>query len=164
MKKPLVNIVIGSDSDLPTIKETEKILEEFDIAYETKILSAHRSPQKVSEFASNAANQGVKVIIAAAGGAAALAGAIAAHTTLPVVAIPIETKSLNGLDSLLSTVQMPSGVPVGCMAIGKAGAKNGAFFAIQILGTNDENIVRKIQNHKRKLREKVEQKNKDIKN
>lgn len=164
MKKPLVNIVIGSDSDLPTIKETEKILEEFDIAYETKILSAHRSPQKVSEFASNAANQGVKVIIAAAGGAAALAGAIAAHTTLPVVAIPIETKSLNGLDSLLSTVQMPSGVPLGCMAIGKAGAKNAAIFAIQILGTNDENIVRKIQNHKRKLREKVEQKNKDIKN
>ncbi len=163
MKKPIVSIVIGSDSDLPTIRETEKILKKFEIAYELKILSAHRSPKKVSEFASNAAKRGIKIIIAAAGGAAALAGAIAAHTTLPVIGIPIETKTLKGLDSLLSTVQMPSGVPLGCMAIGKTGAKNAAIFAVQILGISDEEINKRIQIYKRELRKKVEQKNKSIK-
>lgn len=163
MKKPIVSIIIGSDSDLPTIRETGKILKKFGIAYELNILSAHRSPKKVSEFASGAAKRGVKIIIAAAGGAAALAGAIAAHTTLPVIGIPIETKALKGLDSLLSTVQMPSGVPVGCMAIGKSGAKNAAMFAVQILGISDKEINKRIQIYKTELRKKVEQKNKDIK-
>ena len=140
MKKPIVSIIIGSDSDLPTVKETEKILQKFGIIYEIKILSAHRSPKKVSEFASNVAKNGVKLIIAAAGGSAALAGAIAAHTILPVIAIPVETKYLKGLDSLFSTVQMPSGVPVACMAIGKVGAKNAAILAAQILGINNKDL------------------------
>lgn len=163
MKKPIVSIIIGSDSDLPTIKKTEKLLKKFAIAYELKILSAHRSPKKVSEFASGAAKRGIKIIIAAAGGAAALAGTIAAHTTLPVIAIPIETKNLEGLDSLLSSVQMPSGVPVGCMAIGKSGAKNAAIFAAQILAIENKVLAKRMQKYKKELRQKVEQKNKNIK-
>ncbi|OQX53291.1 MAG: 5-(carboxyamino)imidazole ribonucleotide mutase [Candidatus Omnitrophica bacterium 4484_213] len=163
MKNPIVSIIIGSDSDLPTIRETEKLLKKFGIAYELKILSAHRSPKKVSEFALGAAKRGIKIVIAGAGGAAALGGAIAARTTLPVIAIPIETKSLKGLDSLLSTVQMPSGVPVGCMAIGKTGAKNAAIFAAQILGIENKVIAEKIQRYKRGLSKKVEQKDKNIK-
>ncbi len=164
MKKPIVSIIIGSDSDLPTVKETEKILQKFGIIYEIKILSAHRSPKKVSEFASNVAKNGVKLIIAAAGGSAALAGAIAAHTILPVIAIPVETKYLKGLDSLFSTVQMPSGVPVACMAIGKVGAKNAAILAAQILGINNKDITKKIRDYKEELIKKIEQKNKNLKN
>ncbi|MCD6094073.1 MAG: 5-(carboxyamino)imidazole ribonucleotide mutase [Candidatus Omnitrophica bacterium] len=163
MKNPIVSIIIGSDSDLPTIRETEKLLKKFGIAYELRILSAHRSPKRVSEFALGAVKRGIKIVIAGAGGAAALAGTIAAHTTLPVIGIPIETKTLKGLDSLFSTVQMPSGVPVGCMAIGKTGAKNAAVFAAQILGIENKVIAEKIQRYKRGLSKKVEQKNKNIK-
>jgi 5-(carboxyamino)imidazole ribonucleotide mutase len=135
-----ISIIMGSKSDLNTVKETMKILDRFGVKFEVKVLSAHRTPQELTKYLRQAQADGVRLFIAAAGGAAALAGVIAAHTCLPVIGIPIETRSLKGLDSLLSTVQMPSGVPVGCMAIGKAGAKNAAFFALEILGIEDEQI------------------------
>ena len=123
MRKPLVSIVMGSDSDLEIMREAAKSLDDFGIPWEMDVTSAHRSPGRSAEFARNAAGRGVKVIIAGAGGAAHLAGVIAAHTTLPVIGVPI-TSVLNGLDSLLSTVQMPAGIPVATVAIGKAGATN----------------------------------------
>jgi 5-(carboxyamino)imidazole ribonucleotide mutase len=131
--KVLVGILMGSASDSETMAETEKILKENKISYEISVLSAHRNPDEVAKYAKNAEKKGIKILICGAGMAAALAGVVSAHTNLPVIGVPIETKSLNGMDSLLSTVQMPGGVPVACMAIGKAGAKNAAIFAIRIL-------------------------------
>ena len=134
-KKILVGILMGSASDAETMAETEKILKENKIPYEINMLSAHRNPDEVRKYAKGAEKRGVKILICGAGMAAALAGVVSSHTVLPVIGVPIETKSLKGMDSLLSTVQMPGGVPVACMAIGKAGAKNAAIFAIRILKT-----------------------------
>ncbi len=134
-KKILVGILMGSKSDSETMSETEKILKEKKISYEVNILSAHRTPDKVRMYAKSAKKRGLKVLICGAGMSAALAGVVSAYTELPVIGVPMHTKALKGLDSLLSTVQMPSGVPVACMAIGKAGAKNAAVLAIRILNT-----------------------------
>jgi len=155
MKKPLVAIVMGSDSDLETMNEARKILKEFGISFETRILSAHRAPLATAKFALEAENCGTKVIIAGAGGAAHLGGVIAAHTCLPVIGVPIETKSLQGMDSLLSIVQMPGGIPVATMAIGKAGAKNAGILAAQIIATQDKTLRRKINEYKKKLVKEV---------
>src|SRR3989338_1544803 len=133
MSNPKSAVIMGSQSDLETMSEAVNVLKEFKADYEVRVLSAHRTPEEVAKFAKDARKNGIKAVIAGAGGAAALAGVIAAHTTLPVIGVPIETSSLNGLDSLLSTVQMPGGVPVASMAIGRAGAKNGAIFALEIL-------------------------------
>ena len=132
-KKALVGILMGSASDAETMAETEKILKENKIPYEINVLSAHRNPDEVAKYAKSAKKKGIKILICGAGMAAALAGVVSAHTDLPVIGVPIETKSLKGMDSLLSTVQMPGGVPVACMAIGKAGAKNAGIFAVRIL-------------------------------
>ncbi|MGB2601471.1 MAG: 5-(carboxyamino)imidazole ribonucleotide mutase [Candidatus Omnitrophota bacterium] len=161
-KKPLVSIIMGSDSDFPVMSEASAVLKKFGIAYEVKILSAHRSPDKTSSFAKSARKRGVKVIIAGAGGAAHLAGVVAAHTTLPVIGVPMESK-LDGLDSLLSTVQMPSGVPVATVSIGKAGAVNAGILAAEIIGVNSSAINKKIQQHKKELVRKIDAKNRKIK-
>lgn len=134
-EKPLVGIIMGSKSDLPAMEACTKQLEEFGVPYELVIASAHRAPAKVHEWASTAADRGIKVIIAAAGKAAHLGGVVAAYTPLPIVGVPMKTSDLGGMDSLLSMVQMPSGVPVACVAIG--GAKNAAIYATQILGATD---------------------------
>lgn len=132
-RKPLVGILMGSKSDAETMAETEKILKQNKIFYELNVFSAHRTPDKVRTYAKSAKKKGLKVLICGAGMSAALAGVMSAYTELPVIGVPMHTKALKGLDSLLSTVQMPGGVPVACMAIGKAGAKNAAIFAVRIL-------------------------------
>ena len=157
-EKPVVSIVMGSDSDLPVMQETVITLKQFGIVYEINILSAHRSPEKTTTLAKNAKKRGIKVIIAAAGGAAHLAGVIAAHTTLPVIGVPMDTK-LDGIDSLLSIVQMPAGVPVATVAIGKAGAINAAILAAQILGINSAEISKKLEQYKKELVRKIDEKN-----
>ena len=157
MANQKIAIVMGSQSDLETMNEAVNLLKEFKADYEVRVLSAHRTPDEVAKFAKDARKDGVKVIIAGAGGAAALAGSIAAHTTLPVIGVPMETSSLKGLDSLLSTVQMPGGVPVASMAIGKAGAKNSAIFALEILGISDKEIEKKLDNYKKALAKKVKE-------
>src|SRR5256885_15627915 len=134
MSTPLVSIVMGSDSDLEIMREAGKALEGFGIAYEIDVTSAHRSPDRTAEYARKAADRGIRVIIAGAGGAAHLAGVIAAHTTLPAIGVPISATSLNGLDSLLATVQMPAGIPVATVASGETGATNAGILAAQILG------------------------------
>lgn len=131
--KVLVGILMGSASDAETMLEAEKILKQNKIPYEINVISAHRNPDEVRKYAKSAEKKGLKVLICGAGMAAALAGVVSSHTKLPVIGVPIENRSLKGLDSLLSTVQMPGGVPVACMAIGKAGAKNAAIFAVRIL-------------------------------
>jgi len=154
MNKP-ISIIMGSQSDLETLEEAIHLLKEFAVGFEVKVLSAHRTPKELAQYVQAAPKKGVKVFIAAAGGAAALAGVIAAHTTLPVIGIPIETKSLQGMDSLLSTVQMPAGIPVASMAIGKAGAKNSALFALEILALNDRTIRAKLLKYRQAMREKI---------
>lgn len=141
MKKPLVGVVMGSQSDLKIVKETLEVLKDLNINFEARVLSAHRTPKELADYVEGCPKRGVKVFIAAAGGAAALAGVIAAHTALPVIGIPIETRSLKGLDSLLSTVQMPAGIAVASMAIGSSGAKNAALFAAAILALRDRRIA-----------------------
>jgi len=163
MSKPLVSIVMGSDSDLEIMREAAKALEDFGIAYEIDVTSAHRSPERTAEYAKNAASRGIRVIIAGAGGAAHLAGVIAAHTTLPVIGVPIPSTSLNGLDSLLATVQMPAGIPVATVAIGKPGATNAGILAAQILGLASAALGKKLQTHKEQLANSVEEKSKKLK-
>ena len=158
MKGQLVGIVMGSDSDLPVMQEAAKILDDFNIRYDITISSAHRSPELTTTYAKNAAKKGFEVIIAGAGGAAHLAGVIASKTSLPVIGIPIDSSSLKGLDSLLSTVQMPSGVPVATMAIGKTGAKNGAILAVQILSLKYPEIRKKLTRYKKRLASETSQK------
>ena len=157
MSKPKIAIIMGSQSDLETMSEAVNLLKEFGVGYEVRVLSAHRTPEEVAKFAKDARKNGIKAVIAGAGGAAALAGVIAAHTTLPVIGVPIETSSLNGLDSLLSTVQMPGGVPVASMAIGRAGAKNAAIFALEILGVSDTELEKKLEAYKKSLAKKVKE-------
>ena len=153
MKK--ISILMGSQSDLETVIDAASILKEFKVDFDLKILSAHRTPKEVARYVETAPKRGTRVFIAAAGMSAALAGVVAAHTTLPVIGIPIETKNLKGLDSLLSTVQMPPGIPVACMAIGKAGAKNAALLALAILGISDPKISAKLINYKKQMRLKI---------
>ncbi|MDY0132062.1 MAG: phosphoribosylamine--glycine ligase [Desulforegulaceae bacterium] len=160
--KPLVGIVMGSDSDLGVMMETVSILKKFDIPFEITVASAHRTPEKAGKFASTAINKGMKVIIAGAGHAAHLAGVMAASTTLPVIGVPIDSSALQGFDSLLSTVQMPPGVPVATVAIGKPGAYNAGVLAVQILALGDEKIAEKMKLFKIEMAEKVEQKAKRI--
>jgi len=163
MASPKIAVILGSDSDLPTMEEGLKVLKDFGVAFELKIMSAHRSPVLVHDFAKSAEKEGIKVIIAAAGGAAHLGGVIASLTSLPVIGVPMETESLEGIDSLLSTVQMPYGVPVATMAIGKSGAKNASIFALQILALNDAKIAGRLKVFKRKLAEDITARNKRLK-
>ncbi len=162
MGKSLVGIIMGSDSDLEVMKEAAKILDKFQIGYEMNIISAHRTPDMAHDYAVNAQGLGLEVIIAGAGGAAHLAGVIASLTPLPVIGVPMHTQGLGGIDSLLSIAQMPSGVPVATMAIGKAGAKNAAIFAAQILGTKASDIREKISLYKKEIAEQVMEKNKKL--
>ena len=155
MAEPVVGIVMGSTSDWETMKNAAKTLEEFGVLYEAKAMSAHRSPQLVAEWASGAAQRGMKVIIAAAGGAAHLAGVVAAHTPLPVLGVPMPSKHLQGLDSLLSTVQMPKGIPVATLAIGDAGAANASLFAVAILALSDKALERKLAEFRTRQTEAV---------
>lgn len=155
----VVGILMGSDSDYHVMSEAGKVFEKFGIPFEVEIVSAHRSPARAHEYATTAASRGLKVVIAAAGAAAHLAGVIAANTTLPVIGVPMGSSSLNGLDALLATVQMPAGIPVGTMAIDKAGAVNAAIFAAEILGTSDSNIAQKLIEHKQELARSVAEKN-----
>ncbi|MFY9911626.1 MAG: 5-(carboxyamino)imidazole ribonucleotide mutase [Candidatus Sulfotelmatobacter sp.] len=163
MSKILVSIVMGSDSDLEIMREAGKALEEFGIGYEMDVTSAHRSPERTAEFARGAAGRGIRVIIAGAGGAAHLAGVIAAHTILPVIGVPIPSTSLNGLDSLLATVQMPAGIPVATVAIGKPGATNAGILAAQMIGLGEASIAKRLQAHKEKLVRGVAEKSKKLK-
>src|SRR5258706_3825284 len=155
MADAVVGIVMGSSSDWETMKAAAKTLEEFGVAYEAKAMSAHRTPHAVAEWAINAQKKGMKAIIAAAGGAAHLAGVVAAHTTLPVLGVPMPSKHLQGLDSLLSTVQMPKGIPVATFAIGDAGAANAALFAVAGLALPDEKLAKKLADFRRKQTEAV---------
>lgn len=150
-----ISIIMGSQSDLETVQGTIEVLKEFKVGFEVKVLSAHRTPKELAQYVQAAPKKGIKVFIAAAGGAAALSGVIAALTTLPVIGIPIETKSLKGMDSLLSTVQMPAGIPVASMAIGKAGAKNAGLFALEILGITDRKVQAKLISYKNGMRSKI---------
>jgi phosphoribosylaminoimidazole carboxylase PurE protein len=162
-KKAPIAIVMGSDSDLEVMQSCIEQLKSFGISPIVRVLSAHRTPEEASEFAQKAAENGIKVIIAAAGMAAHLAGAMAAHSDLPVIGVPLNSgDGLGGLDALLSTVQMPPGVPVAAMGIGKAGAKNAAVFAIKILALNDEFLSKKLEKFKSEQRKKVLEKNSEL--
>jgi len=153
---PKVGILMGSDSDLEVMGEAEKRLDSFGIAYETRIMSAHRTPEIAAAYSATAAKRGLEVIICGAGAAAHLAGAIAANTTLPVIGVPIDSSGLKGLDALLATVQMPAGIPVATMAIGKAGAANAAIFAAQIVGRKDAEVAAKLVQFKKEMAAGVE--------
>jgi len=157
-----VSVVVGSSSDVQFIKNTIDVLKDFKVSYDLKILSAHRTPKKVAEFSEQAKMNGIKVIIAAAGGAAHLAGVIAASTILPVIGIPVPTKHLEGMDSLLSTVQMPTGIPVATVGIGESGAKNAALLAIQILALTDRTLSEKLKTFRQVLEDKVLRDNKEL--
>lgn len=161
--KALVGIIMGSDSDLPLMKAAAETLQKFGVAFEIDITSAHRSPARTAEYARTARERGLKAIIVGAGGAAHLAGVVAAETTLPVIGVPMPSGSLQGLDSLLATVQMPSGVPVATVAIGKAGATNAAILAVQIMGTSDAALAEKLAAYKKELAQKVLDKSEKVK-
>lgn len=156
--RPVMGIVMGSDSDLAVMTETAQTLKKFGVPFEIEISSAHRSPARTAEYARTAIARGLKVIIVAAGGAAHLGGVIAAETTLPVIGVPIPSTTLAGLDSLLSMVQMPGGVPVACVSIGKPGAINAAILAVEILATSDAALAKKLAAHKQELDRSVAEK------
>jgi phosphoribosylaminoimidazole carboxylase PurE protein len=158
-QKAQVAILMGSDSDLPTMKETAEVLKQFGVAYEVEIVSAHRSPERAAAVAREAAGRGIKVLIAGAGMANHLAGAAAAHTHLPVIGVPLAAPPLNGLDALLSTVQMPPGVPVATVAVGAAGARNAGLLAVQMLALSDDGLRQKLIEYKAELARKVEERN-----
>jgi phosphoribosylaminoimidazole carboxylase PurE protein len=162
MSKPVVGILMGSDSDLPVMQEAAAMLQEFGVEYEMTIASAHRTPKKVLEYSAGAEKRGLKVIIAGAGWAAHLAGVIASHTTLPVIGVPIDSSPLNGLDALLATVQMPGGVPVATMAIGKSGAKNAGLFAAQIIAASDVKIANRLKVYRVEMERDLEEKAKRL--
>jgi 5-(carboxyamino)imidazole ribonucleotide mutase len=149
-EKAKISIIMGSKSDFPTMENTCKILDEFKVPFETKIVSAHRTPDRLVKFAKNAKENGIQIIIAGAGGAAHLPGMVAAMTEIPVLGVPIKSKSLDGIDSLLSIAQMPYGIPVGTLAIGEAGAKNSALLAIAILALNDATLAKKLAEFRKK--------------
>ncbi len=162
-RKPVVGIIMGSDTDLPVMSEAAKMLEKFHIPYEIEVISAHRSPARMHEYASTAISRGLKTVIVAAGGAAHLAGVVAALTTLPVIAVPMATTVLSGIDSLLSSVQMPAGVPVAAMAIDKPGAINAAIYAAEILSTSDPELGRRLAGYKEELARSVAEKSARVK-
>ena len=155
MSEPLVGIIMGSRSDWDTMKHGAEMLRQLAVTYEAKVMSAHRTPDLVLDYASSAQSRGLKVIIAGAGGAAHLAGVVASKTTLPILGVPIQSKALQGLDSLLSIVQMPAGIPVGTLAIGAAGAINAALLAAAILATADAALGRRLQEYRQELAKKV---------
>jgi phosphoribosylamine--glycine ligase len=157
-----VGIVMGSDSDLSVMQEAANILKKFQIPYEMTVASAHRSPQRAADFAGSALKKGIKVIIAGAGHAAHLAGVLAAHTRLPVIGVPIDSSCLQGLDALLATVQMPPGIPVATMAIGKSGARNAGILAAQIMATSDPALGKKLAKFKKDMARQVEAKAKKV--
>ena len=163
MSDPVVGILMGSDSDWPKIKKVGVALDEFGVGYEINVMSAHRTPHIVGEYATSAEERGLKVIIAAAGGAAHLAGVVAAHTVLPVIGLPVPTAELGGMDSLLATVQMPGDVPVASMAVGMGGPRNAGLFAVQILGTEDASLREKFHEFKKTLVGKIAAKNENLK-
>jgi phosphoribosylaminoimidazole carboxylase PurE protein len=158
-----IAILMGSDSDLEVMKEAVDVLKKFEIVCDLNVLSAHRSPRLVAEYASEARKNGFKVVICGAGGAAHLAGVVAAHTTLPVIGVPIDATSLKGMDALLATVQMPAGIPVATVAIGKAGARNAGILAVQILAVEDVRLAAKLEDFKKDLEKGVAEKNKKLK-
>ncbi len=160
--KPKILILMGSDSDLPVMEKTGKMLEEFNIPYNMTVSSAHRTPGRTLTLVKDAEKNGVEVIIAGAGAAAHLAGVIASHTTLPVIGVPIDSSPLEGIDALYSTVQMPPGIPVATMAVGRAGAINAAIFAVQILGLQDSRIAKALKDHRIKMAREVEKKAKKL--
>jgi len=160
---PLVGIIMGSDTDLPVMSETARMLEKFEIPYEIEVISAHRSPARMHEYARTAISRGLKTVIVAAGGAAHLAGVVAALTTLPVIAVPMATTVLSGIDALLSSVQMPAGVPVAAMAIDKPGAINAAIYAAEIIATFDPETARRLAEYKDELARSVAEKSARVK-
>jgi phosphoribosylaminoimidazole carboxylase PurE protein len=161
-KPPKVAVLTGSDSDLPVVEETCKRLGDFSIPYEVRITSAHRSPERTLDYARSAERRGLEVILVAAGAAAHLAGVVASMTILPVLAVPIDSTSLSGLDALLASVQMPAGVPVATLAIGKAGAANAAIFAAEILARKDPLVAQKLRDFKKELARGVEEKDRKL--
>jgi len=162
-KKPLVGVIMGSDTDLPVMSEAISVLRDFGIPFEVEVTSAHRSPERTHEYARTALGRGLKVIIVGAGGASHLAGVIAAVTTLPVIAVPVVTTPLGGLDALYSTVQMPAGIPVGVMAVDKPGARNAAIYAVEIIALSDAALARRLREHKEKLAASVAEKSARVK-
>ena len=163
MKKPLVGIIMGSDSDYSVMEETSQILDRLGVPHDVLVASAHRSPERTRNYTKNAKRRGMKILIAGAGGAAHLAGMLAAESTLPIIGVPIDSTSLSGLDSLLSTAQMPGGVPVATMAIGKPGARNAGILAAQILALTDENLNSRLLKYKKEQAKEVERKSKNLK-
>ena len=151
---PLVGVVMGSATDEPVVQETINTLEQLKIDYEVRVMSAHRTPERVQEYATQARDRGIQVLISAAGGSAALGGVLASWTTLPVIGIPLSSSELNGMDSLLATAQMPPGIPVACMAVGGWGARNAAFFAAEILGLQHPEIRQAYEDYRQSLRER----------
>jgi phosphoribosylaminoimidazole carboxylase PurE protein len=160
--KPVIGIIMGSDSDLGVMQEAVKVLKQFEVPYEIGVYSAHRSPHRTLEYVKSARERGLRVIIAGAGSSAHLAGVTAAETTLPVIGVPIDSSPLSGFDSLLSTVQMPPGVPVGTMGVGKSGATNAGFFAVQILAVSDQQLATKLGEYKEQLEKSVAEKSKKV--
>jgi phosphoribosylaminoimidazole carboxylase PurE protein len=160
--KPVVGIIMGSDSDLGVMQEAVKVLKQFEIGFEIGVYSAHRSPHRTLEYVKSARERGLRVIIAGAGSSAHLAGVTAAETTLPVIGVPIDSSPMLGFDSLLSTVQMPPGVPVATMGVGKSGATNAGFFAVQILALSDDKLTRKLTEYKEQLEKNVAEKSKKV--
>lgn len=161
--KPVVGIVMGSDSDAPIMSETARVLKEFGVEHEMVIASAHRSPRRTMLYSTSAERRGLKVLVCGAGHAAHLAGVVAAHTTLPVIGVPIDSSSLRGLDSILSTVQMPGGVPVATMAIGKGGAVNAGVLAVEILAIADGRLRKKLVAYRKRLEKQVVEKDRKMK-
>lgn len=155
MSKAQVAIMMGSKTDLPVMEEAAKILKAFGVGYDIRVLSAHRTPKETAQYAEQAKDKGIKVFICGAGGSAALAGVVAAHTILPVIGVPINSTPLNGLDALLSTAQMPPGVPVGAVAVGSIGAKNAALLALRIIGVCDKRIAKKLEEYKKNQRRQI---------
>jgi 5-(carboxyamino)imidazole ribonucleotide mutase len=155
MSSPLVGIIMGSKSDWETMRQADEMLTQFDVPHECRVLSAHRTPALTAEYASGALERGLQVIIAGAGGAAHLAGVVAAHTVLPVIGVPMQSAALGGIDSLLSTVQMPKGIPVAAVAIGAAGAANAALLAVAILATAQPNLRAKLESYREELARQV---------
>ena len=160
--KPVVGIIMGSDSDLQIMQEAGKVLKQFEVPFEIGVYSAHRSPHRTHDYVTRARERGLKVIIAGAGASAHLAGVAAAETTLPVIGVPIDSSPLTGLDSLLSTVQMPPGVPVATMGVGKSGATNAGILAVEMLALSDEKLARKLVEYKADLEKKVEESSSQI--
>ncbi|HUG54503.1 MAG TPA: 5-(carboxyamino)imidazole ribonucleotide mutase [Vicinamibacteria bacterium] len=152
---PVVAILMGSDSDLPTMAESARVLEAYQVPYDIRVLSAHRSPEEAATYAREAADRGLRVIIAGAGGAAHLAGAMAAHSTLPVIGVPIDSSPLGGFDALLATVQMPPGVPVAAVGVGSMGAKNAGHLAVAILALQDDGLRERLHRTRKKMAEDV---------